>query len=81
MDSAPAASNLGLGDEVSEDKEPIRLTDQQRLDWLRLIRSLFGGVPARDYSVPSPKRSASLTKAPRSLTSVIAPNALRSLAA
>ena len=24
---------------MSEDKEPIRLTDEQRLDWLRLIRS------------------------------------------
>jgi hypothetical protein len=24
---------------VSEDKEPIRLTDEQRIDWLRLIRS------------------------------------------
>ncbi len=24
---------------MSEDGEPIRLTDEQRLDWLRLIRS------------------------------------------
>ncbi len=28
-----------MGGEVSEEAEPIRLTDEQRLDWLRLIRS------------------------------------------
>ena len=41
---AQAASNLGVlggvfGGEVSEGTEAIRLTDEQRIDWLRLIRS------------------------------------------
>ncbi|MGC1249264.1 MAG: hypothetical protein WA889_00145 [Xanthobacteraceae bacterium] len=31
--------SLAAGGEVSEETEPIRLTDEQRLDWLRLIRS------------------------------------------
>lgn len=35
-----AANRLGIfGGEVSEAAEPIRLTDEQRIDWLRLIRS------------------------------------------
>jgi gluconate kinase len=28
-----------LGGNVTDDKESIRLTDEQRIDWLRLIRS------------------------------------------
>ncbi len=30
---------LGLGGNVDDGSEPIRLTDEQRIDWLRLIRS------------------------------------------
>src|SRR6202790_5504269 len=68
---AQAARNLGVlggvfGGEVSEDTQAIRLTDEQRIDWLRLIRSPnvgprtfralvnhFGGARAALAALPS----------------------------
>ena len=33
------APELGVGGDVSEDGKAVHLSDEQRLDWLRLIRS------------------------------------------
>ncbi len=59
-------SNTCFGAEVNEGSQPIRLTDEQRLDWLRLIRSQnvgprtfrtllnhFGGARAALEALPS----------------------------
>jgi len=39
MVAGQTARNRGPGGEVNEGTESVRLTDEQRLDWLRLIRS------------------------------------------
>jgi hypothetical protein len=39
LDYSSVCSGANIGGFVSEGGEPIRLTDEQRLDWLRLIRS------------------------------------------
>src|ERR1700728_1699488 len=78
MSPAPAPTNVSygctrswetlchFGGEVGEETEPIRLTDEQRIDWLRLIRSPnvgprtfrtlinhFGGARAALAALPS----------------------------
>ncbi len=63
---------------MSEDKEPIRLTDEQRLDWLRLIRSQnvgprtfrallnhFGGAHAALEALPGLARRGGGAGAPQ----------------
>jgi hypothetical protein len=39
LDYSSVCLGANIGGFVSEGGEPIRLTDEQRLDWLRLIRS------------------------------------------
>jgi DNA processing protein len=39
LDYSSVCLGANIGGFVSEGVEPIRLTDEQRLDWLRLIRS------------------------------------------
>jgi DNA processing protein len=66
------------GGEVSEEPEPIRLTDEQRLDWLRLIRSQnvgprtfralinhFGGARAAIEALPGLARRGGGHAAPQ----------------
>jgi len=68
----------GVGGEVSEGPEPIRLTDEQRLDWLRLIRSQnvgprtfralinhFGGARAALEALPGLARRGGGSSAPQ----------------
>src|ERR1700676_469933 len=76
---AQAASNLGVfGGEVSEGTEAIRLTDEQRIDWLRLIRSQnvgprtfralinhFGGARAALEALPGLARRGGGDAAPK----------------
>jgi DNA processing protein len=69
---------LALGGDVSEATEPIRLTDEQRLDWLRLIRSQnvgprtfralinhFGGARAALEALPGLARRGGGSAAPQ----------------
>src|SRR6202790_170406 len=80
---AQAARNLGVlggvfGGEVSEDTQAIRLTDEQRIDWLRLIRSQnvgprtfralinhFGGARAALEALPGLARRGGGDAAPK----------------
>jgi DNA processing protein len=63
---------------VGEETEPIRLTDEQRIDWLRLIRSQnvgprtfralinhFGGARAALEALPSLARRGGGNAAPQ----------------
>ncbi len=67
-----------FGGEVSEETEPIQLTDEQRLDWLRLIRSQnvgprtfralinhFGGARAALEALPGLARRGGGNAAPQ----------------
>ena len=67
-----------FGGEVGEETEPIRLTDEQRIDWLRLIRSQnvgprtfralinhFGGARAALEALPSLARRGGGNAAPQ----------------
>jgi hypothetical protein len=69
------------GGEVTEAREGVQLTDEQRVDWLLLLCGLVPGILVRDYSARFPRRSASFTNLKRSLWSAIAAFALRSVSA
>src|ERR1700728_500767 len=90
MSPAPAPTNVSygctrswetlchFGGEVGEETEPIRLTDEQRIDWLRLIRSQnvgprtfralinhFGGARAALEALPALARRGGSGAAPK----------------
>src|SRR5208282_2861573 len=78
MVAGHTASNRGPGGEVNEGRDGVRLTDEQRIDWLRLIRSQnvgprtfralinhFGGARAALEALPGLARRGGSGAAPQ----------------